>query len=294
MDQVTKDKRFAHIVKDNRFHKIPREFRKVKIDNRFKSMFKDKRFKTKYQVDKRGKPVETSTNENLKNYYELDSSDDDDNENDDDKDKQTVSNIQMDHHNMKSDIIHNVTKRTQDANPSSSSESESDDESSVDKNNEANAATTFIDSTSEAIKQGVDLARGEGNISSSSDDEDSDSGVDEQEAIDHKWGELEANAIEAKEITSRLALCNMDWDRLKAQDILILMNSFKPQGGTVLNVKIYPSEYGIKRMEEDNKLGPEELRGGNENSDEDSDVEESDIQQEKLRQYQINRLSTLR
>ena len=38
-------------------------------------MFKDKRFKVKYSVDKRGRPTDTSTSENLKKYYELSSDD---------------------------------------------------------------------------------------------------------------------------------------------------------------------------------------------------------------------------
>lgn len=71
MDPVLKDKRFAHVAKDPRFRKMPKGERKVKIDERFKHMFKDKKFKMKYSVDKRGRPVNLTTNENLKKYYEL-------------------------------------------------------------------------------------------------------------------------------------------------------------------------------------------------------------------------------
>lgn len=71
MDEILKDKRFAHVAKDPRFRKMPVAERKVKIDNRFKHMFRDKRFKVKYSVDKRGRPVNLTTNENLRKYYEL-------------------------------------------------------------------------------------------------------------------------------------------------------------------------------------------------------------------------------
>lgn len=78
MDEMQKDARFAHIARDPKFRRIPKAERKVKIDHRFKGMFKDEKFTVKYTIDKRGRPVNRTTTEDLRKYYDLSSSEDDD------------------------------------------------------------------------------------------------------------------------------------------------------------------------------------------------------------------------
>jgi hypothetical protein len=77
MEEIIKDSRFSHIVVDPRFKRISRREKKVKIDKRFQSMFKDKSFKVNYTVDKRGRPITQTSNEDLKKYYALSSEDED-------------------------------------------------------------------------------------------------------------------------------------------------------------------------------------------------------------------------
>ena len=80
---MEKDKRFDIIGQDPRFRRMPKDERKVKIDRRFEGMFKDKQFKLKYSVDKRGRPMKGTTDDNLRRFYEMSDSDDDSEEEDD-------------------------------------------------------------------------------------------------------------------------------------------------------------------------------------------------------------------
>ncbi|KAK9883592.1 hypothetical protein WA026_001768 [Henosepilachna vigintioctopunctata] len=136
----------------------------------------------------------------------------------------------------------------------------------------------------------VNYARGEKALfsESSSDDE---SELDEcEESIEHRWGELDAEADTTEEITHRLAVCNMDWDRIHAVDIWVLLNSFLPPGGEIQSVKIYLSEFGKKRLLEEDISGPTELRESKLEDEAEETEEGSDYHMEKLRQYQLNRL----
>ncbi|XP_010189086.1 PREDICTED: ESF1 homolog, partial [Mesitornis unicolor] len=142
------------------------------------------------------------------------------------------------------------------------------------------------DSDDEESDSGPDLARGIGNIETSSeDDEDFNELFPKEPEIEHSWRELDKDAPRGDEITSRLAVCNMDWDRLKAKDLLALFNSFTPKGGTVFSVKIYPSEFGKERLKEEEQKGPVELFDLSENT-----TENDRLYREKLREYQFKRL----
>lgn len=66
-------------------------------------------------------------------------------------------------------------------------------------------------------------------------------------------------------------------------------------GGRVKTVNIYPSEFGLERMKEEEILGPKELVEMKHETDSSVEVknesdEIDDYHREKLRQYQINRL----
>lgn len=105
--------------------------------------------------------------------------------------------------------------------------------------------------------------------------------------------------------TKRIAAVNLDWDNLRAADLYSVFNSFlsmsrksKSNGegsssglGRLLDVKIYPSQFGKERMEKEEQEGPgggifagsagisKKKRGiivGSDDGSEDEDEEESD------------------
>ena len=71
----------------------------------------------------------------------------------------------------------------------------------------------------------------------------------------------------------------------------MLLSSFKPRGGSIVKVSIYPSDFGLERIAREEREGPSELLNHN---SEDEGVESSDeghgYSTEKLRSYQLNRL----
>ncbi|KAG8443880.1 hypothetical protein GDO86_009177 [Hymenochirus boettgeri] len=168
------------------------------------------------------------------------------------------------------------------------SEESQESESSEENLEEQELNDEEISGKDEDSDSGPDLARGKGNIETSSEDEDEDDILEElskEPEIEHDWREMDKEAPRGDQITNRLAVCNMDWDRLKAKDLLALFNSFKPKGGIVLSVKIYPSEFGKERMKQEEFHGPLELKNIAEENE-----KEQGVYKEKLREYQFKRL----
>uniref|UniRef100_A0A8C1VUG6 ESF1, nucleolar pre-rRNA processing protein, homolog (S. cerevisiae) n=2 Tax=Cyprinus carpio TaxID=7962 RepID=A0A8C1VUG6_CYPCA len=313
---VSGDDRFSKVQKDPRFWEMPSREHKVKIDKRFKSMFHDERFKLKYTVDKRGRPVNQTSTEDLKRFYKLSDSEQSDEEEETEKPKkgkrvkkaaeepQIEDEDESDESEEEEEAEKipkpNVAKKTkeplvkgvrvfeededEDAGVEEGPSEDEDEEADEDDESESG----------EDSDSGPDLARGKGNIETSSDeDDDDDEELEdclrrEEEEIEHDWGEMWKDAPRSDNSSRRLAVCNMNWDRLKAKDLLALFSSFKPKGGVVLSVTIYPSEFGKERMSAEQTQGPQELTGLPENPD--ADTEEQRIYREKVRDYQFKRL----
>lgn len=56
--------------------------------------------------------------------------------------------------------------------------------------------------------------------------------------MEHNWGELDKDAETTDEATERLAVLHMDWDRIRAVDLMVLFNSFLPPEGMIKSVAV--------------------------------------------------------
>ncbi|KAI8645138.1 hypothetical protein BD408DRAFT_412314 [Parasitella parasitica] len=271
---ITNDPRFASVHHDPRFLRPKKKDMKVTIDKRFASMMDSKDFSDGPRVDKYGRRLQQgNAKKELERFYQLEDSDEDD-EDDEQHDKsleQLEKELAEDPDNLA-------------------------DEESSDERDQADGKT------------GYDRMRGRGDLTSSDEDSsdesevdsDAESEVDEMDRIKH---------IEEGDETSRLALVNMDWDKIKAVDILKVLGGFKPDTGSIKSVTIYPSEFGKERLALEETQGPPKdifkSKKKNSGSDDESDEEVTaetviknqleegdgqDFDQEALRKYQLDRL----
>lgn len=132
--------------------------------------------------------------------------------------------------------------------------------------------------------------------SESSSDGDSDDSISEEEDEEAFGLDQSADEIPMGEVTSRIAVVNLDWDNIRSADLLAVFSSFLPSGGKILKVAIYPSEFGKERMEREEMEGPpKEIFGQNKSaaphSEDESSSDESDevsldekAQDEKIKQ----------
>lgn len=245
---IWQDERFQHLVSDPRFRNIPQQQKKLKIDKRFQGMFTNEKFNIKYTVDKYGRKINNNASNDLRKFYDL-QSENESSASDVDKDEELDSEKEELEDRLKEEkaILNDESDASNDA------------LDSIGDENDKQSASALRD---RLLDPDVDYARGEGRlVTDSSSDETSDEENSPETYLDHVWGELDNDAETTDTSTNRLAVCNMDWDRIRAVDLMVLFNSFLPAGGSILTVKIYPSEYGKQRMADEDIHGPAELVG---------------------------------
>ncbi|XP_064384218.1 ESF1 homolog isoform X2 [Halichondria panicea] len=238
------DPRFAHVTSDPRYKRVPRREAKVNIDARFQHMFSDKRFKVQYNVDKRGRKVNESSSEDLRKYYQLEVNEESDGE----------------------------APEEGETNEESDGEAPEGGEANEESDGEApEEGSTNEESDGEAPE--------EGSTNEESDGEAPEEGETNETAneVIHDWGGVSEVVVDEK-TSKRLAVCNMDWDRINANDIFALAHSFKPSEGSVCRVTVYPSQFGRERLSQEELIGP--VSAG----------DDGVVSQESLRRYQLDRL----
>jgi hypothetical protein len=110
------------------------------------------------------------------------------------------------------------------------------------------------------------LSRGELDVSESSDDdsdEESEEEVDSEfeEPILGKAGILDPSTKEEDEVSLTnvpspyMAVMHMDWAHVRAVDLFAMLASFTAPG-SIRKVQIFPSDYGLERMEKEKVHGP--------------------------------------
>ena len=177
----------------------------------------------------------------------------------------------------------------------------------------------------QVVKQELKQAKaGDETISSTSSDETSseeetEGSVEEEEV----FGILDAQEADGVgvltgEASPRIAVVNLDWDNIRATDLMAVFSSFVPGGGRILKISIYPSDFGRERMEREDLEGPPkdifhlektDIDGVDTSSSEEGRPEDVDEQEEekirrsllredkgeefnstRLRRYQLERL----
>ncbi|EXJ65980.1 uncharacterized protein A1O5_10957 [Cladophialophora psammophila CBS 110553] len=150
---------------------------------------------------------------------------------------------------------------------------------------------------------------------SSSDETTSDEESEEGEAATLEEevgvGPTQPTDVPTGEVTSRIAIVNLDWDNIRAADLMAVFTSFLPSSGSLLKVSIYPSEFGKERLEREEMEGPPKdifvnpaKEDANEGFSEDEEQADEDIKNSllkpddgttdfdstALRRYQLERL----
>ncbi|KAK6751178.1 hypothetical protein RB195_002882 [Necator americanus] len=224
------DERFTHLRSDPKFSGLSNKEKKVTIGKRFAAVVTDPRFSAKARVDKYGRPVR-KTGGDLLDLYEVEDSDEKEEVKTPEK-KVKVSE--------RAGEKHKTEKKVEEE------ENDTDEKEPSDSDDDR------------PIK--IDLARGEGNVESSSDDDDSDSEsewqADEELQMEIDLAHLDDDAEQVEWATNRIAACNMDWNVVHCEDLMILGKSFIPSGGSIKRITIYLSDFGAERLAEEDKHGP--------------------------------------
>lgn len=179
-------------------------------------------------------------------------------------------------------------------------EDKGEDSDEIDDDDEVQKELQRVEASRDVLREGKDVSSSE-DESSSEEESDLEDDVDEQGGLAQDKPEVPLG-----EVSSRLAVVNLDWDNIRAEDLMAVFTSFLPPASRLLKVAIYPSEFGKERMEREETEGPPKEIFADEDEDIQDESEEEDEEKIKqslikpddgsefdsraLRQYQLDRL----
>ncbi|KAL6220738.1 hypothetical protein ACLB2K_008494 [Fragaria x ananassa] len=155
----------------------------------------------------------------------------------------------------------------------------SEEESESEEEEEEKVKLGVEESESEELEED-DVARSESETTTGTDTDDDED--DENE-----------NIPQIEKETHRLAVVNLDWRYVKAVDLFVVLRSFLPKGGEIKSVAVYPSDFGIERMKQEEIHGPVGLfddKDKESDEESDDDDEEEELINQKMRAYEKSRL----
>ncbi|KAK4394269.1 Pre-rRNA-processing protein esf1 [Sesamum angolense] len=310
--QVITDDRFASAQTDPRFLEAPKKRSKVPIDSRFRHVFTHNSFtSSNASVDKRGKPNNNNKAAiSLKHYYRLQQQpDDNDNEIQNDnspveEDDQSDSDVERDQ----------IGRQTESETETSSETLEDDDDDVESLDGSSSTSTTDSDDQYMDEEEEDTFMQLEDNVPEIDEETrrlavvnldwsqvrffietllSKNSGfgyvVSMGNEIEHGglWDDLDIMAL-LKCLEHLIAFCS------GALEIVLVVKATEipPNNelrGQILSVAVYPSEFGLKRMEAEAIHGPIGLYDDDDEKDDD-DGEDDEIDNKKLRAYELSRL----
>ncbi|BGP26426.1 pre-rRNA-processing protein ESF1 [Rhodotorula toruloides] len=290
------DPRFARLHTDPRFVRPKANKSKLVVDDRFKQLFEDdqptgKKSKFARKVDKYGRPVEKEASVNeLKRYYRLASPEEEDEAEEEDGEaaQEYVQDEEDEDEEAAAPAGGFVDYARGQVLLESSDEDGADGEDESDAESDSSSAAGSVTLGGRIARRrrlsrspSIDLSETEPTSLFPDEDDEAAGTQDEQE---------EGEDVEA---TRRIALVNLDWDHLRASDLYRVLASclsftaFAPQlpeksfskkgknkadgddvddvklsaklsiaPGRLLNLRIYPSQFGRERMEREAVEGP--------------------------------------
>ena len=269
-----RDARFARMQTDPRFRRPKRSDTKVTVDERFSDVLQPKKRDDALPIDRFGRRkdrISFRPNDDLGAYY------------------------QMDEEDAPVDLARGAVELE--------SSSEESDEEDDDENEEEED-----DDDGDVLVGGADAVR---RAQTADIDLDEDENLDAEviKELDGQAKAAQPENISRGDDTCRLAVVNMDWDYVRARDLFKVFSSIvtptaaiAPRDvpddaihlaltqvrGKVLSVRVYPSDFGRKRMEHEDVQGPPQEIFKSDSVVQADDGEEFD--NEALRKYQLERL----